>query len=107
MKQKALALLAIAACSFAFSASAAEDKDVKLTGKITCAKCDLGVADSCATVIVVKEKDKEVTYYFDAAAHKKNHGATCKAAKDGTVTGTVKKDGDKMVVTVKELEYKK
>ena len=107
LRRSALSLIAIAACSFVFSVSAADEKEVKLTGKITCAKCDLGVADSCATVIVVKEKDKDVTYYFDAASHKKNHGPICKAAKDGTVTGTVKKDGDKMVVTVKELEYKK
>jgi hypothetical protein len=30
----------------------------------------------------------------------------CKEAKDGTVTGTVKKDGDKMVVTVSKVEFK-
>jgi hypothetical protein len=79
----------------------------KLEGKITCNKCDLGKSEGCETVIVVKDGDKEVTYIFDKAAHKKYHDDTCKAGKAGTVKGEVKKDGDKMIVTVKELEYKK
>jgi len=29
-----------------------------------CAKCDLDVETKCATVIKVKEKDKDVIYYF-------------------------------------------
>ncbi|QVL34667.1 hypothetical protein KIH39_12390 [Telmatocola sphagniphila] len=104
----ALSLVAIALCSLSFNAMAADDpKEVKLVGKVTCAKCDLGKETSCQTVIVVKEKDKEVVYYFDKDGHKKFHGDTCTAPKEGTVKGTVKKEGDKMVVTVKELEYKK
>jgi len=91
------------------AASPAADKDepkaTKLEGKITCAKCDLGKATSCATVIVVKEKDKEVVYWFDADAHKKYHGKVCTEPHKGTVQGTIKKDGDKMVVTVKELKF--
>ncbi len=77
-----------------------------LKGTITCAKCDLAVADSCATVIKVKEGDKDVVYYFDPAGHKKYHGNICKEAKEGTVTGTVSKDGDKMIVKVTKVEYK-
>jgi hypothetical protein len=84
-----------------------EKKQVKLEGKITCGKCDLGVDKACATVIVAKnKKGKEITYYFDAASHKKYHGDICEEGKPGTVTGTVAKDGKKMVVTVKELKYK-
>ncbi len=107
IRQTVLAMMAVALCSLVFPALAADDKEVKLEGKITCAKCDLGVTKTCETVIVVKEKDKDVTYYFDAAGHKKYHGETCSNPQQGTVKGTVKKEGDKMVVTVKELEYKK
>jgi uncharacterized protein DUF6370 len=84
----------------------ADEKEKTLKGTITCAKCDLGVAKACATVIKVKDGDKDVVYYFDSAAHKKYHGDTCKEAKEGTVTGTVSKSGDKMMVKVSKLEYK-
>lgn len=72
-------------------------------GKITCPKCDLGESDKCATIIKVKDK----IYWFDADSNKKYHKDICSAGKDGKVTGTVKKDGDKMVISVTKLEYKK
>ena len=58
-----------------------------------------------ATVIVVKDNGKETVYYFDKESGKKNHKAICTEAKKGTVKGTVKKEGDKMVVTVKEIKF--
>jgi hypothetical protein len=108
-----LGVLALAFCTLTSGVRAEEKKadEKKLTGSVTCAKCDLGEAKGCATVIVVTEKkdgkDVKTTYYFDKTAHGKYHGDTCKASKEGTVKGEVKKDGDKMVVTVKDLEYKK
>ncbi|MSR54792.1 MAG: hypothetical protein EXS09_16110 [Gemmataceae bacterium] len=78
-------------------------KEVTLEGKITCPKCDLGEADKCATVIKVKDK----LYWFDTASNKKYHAEICKAAAEGKVVGTVKKDGDKMVISVTKLEFKK
>jgi hypothetical protein len=95
-------VVAVAVLVLAGAPLLAEEKEQKLEGKITCAKCDLGVEDSCQTVIKVGEK----VYYFDKEAHKKHHAKVCKEPKDGTVTGTVKKDGDKMVVTVKNVEFK-
>lgn len=80
----------------------AEDKKETIKGKITCAKCDLGIEKKCAIVV----KSGEKVYYFDAAAHKKNHGTYCQTSKEGEVTGTVKKDGDKMVITVEKLTTK-
>jgi hypothetical protein len=82
-------------------------KEVTLKGKITCAKCDLGVTKSCATVIVVKKDNKDVVYYFDKAGHKKNHSTICQAGMDGSVTGVVSKEGDKEIITVKEVKFKK
>ena|SRR5215218_4743860 len=84
-----------------------EAKEVTLEGTITCPKCDLGIADKCATVIKLKEKDKDVIYTFDADSNKKYHGDICKAPKEGKVTGKVTKDGDKMFIAVTKLEYKK
>jgi hypothetical protein len=84
----------------------AADKEVKLTGTICCSKCELKMTDKCHTVIKVKEKGKDVIYWFDEAGNKKNHASICQEAKEGTVTGTVKKQGDKMIVTVKKVEFK-
>jgi hypothetical protein len=98
-------LLGIVVCAFAVSVQADEEK--KLEGTITCAKCDLKESEKCHNVIVVKEGDKKVVYWFDAKSKTKQHKEVCTEAKEGTVTGTVAKDGDKMVVTVKTLEFKK
>lgn len=91
--------------AFLGSASAQEGKEVTLTGKITCAKCDLGVEKKCATVIQVKKGEKEVLYYFDKASNKKYHGDICKEAKNGSVTGKVTKEGDKRMIAVESLKY--
>lgn len=84
----------------------AADKEVKLTGTVCCAKCELKMSENCHTVIKVKEKGKDVIYWFDTAGSKKYHKEICTETKEGTVTGTVKKDGDKMVITVKDVEFK-
>ena len=81
-------------------------KEVTLEGKITCAKCDLGVEKACATVIVAKEDGKDVTYYFDKASHGKNHKEICKEAKEGKVTGTVSEKDGKKIITVSKVEFK-
>ena len=80
----------------------AADKEVTLKGTITCAKCDLKVAKKCETVIKAKEGDKEVVYYFDAKSHKDNHGQICQGGKEGSVTGTVKEEKGKKVITPKK-----
>lgn len=81
-------------------------KEVTLEGKITCAKCDLGKESSCMTVIVVKDGDKEVVYYFDKESHKKNHSQVCKEAKEGSVKGKTSEKGGKKTVTVTKVEFK-
>jgi hypothetical protein len=101
-------VLGLAAIAFVSAPAIAEEKEkdakeVTLEGTITCPKCDLGDSDKCFTVIKVKDK----IYWFDADSNKKYHGDICKAGKDGKVTGKVKKDGDKMVITVTKLEFKK
>ena len=85
----------------------AQTKDVKLTGKITCAKCDLKIEKNCATVIVVKEGGKDVLYYFDEKSHKANHDAVCHTGKQGTVTGTVSEKAGKKYITVTQVAFNK
>src|SRR5438093_627348 len=82
-----------------------DKKEVVLKGLIACNKCELGKSAHCETVIVVKEDKKDVVYYFDAAAHKKNHGGICEAGKKGTVEGVIGKDGDKKTITVKKITF--
>jgi len=83
-----------------------KDEVVKLKGKITCAKCDLGKETECMTVIVAKNKDKkDVTYYFDKTNDKKYHEKICTEAKQGTVEGVVKTEGDKKIITVKKVTF--
>jgi hypothetical protein len=98
------ALFAVALLvAFVGAPAVAADKEETLKGTITCGKCDLKMADKCHTVIKVGEK----IYWFDAESSKKYHKEVCTEAKEGTVVGTVKKDGDKMVVTATKVEFKK
>ena len=101
-----LALLGLA-CVLTVGAQAGgkDKKEETLKGKITCAKCDLGVEKACATVIVTKREKKDVTIYFDTASNKKYHGDICTEAKAGSVTGSVKTEGKKLIIAVKELTY--
>ena len=87
----------------------AADKEVTLTGKIMCAKCELGEGDNCQTLIKVKEKGKDVVYLFkDKGAKETYHETVCGGGQqDGKVTGVVSvKDGKKWIAP-KKVEYAK
>ena len=100
-------VLGIAVCAFCISARAADEKEVKLEGDICCGKCELKKSAECAVTIVVKKDGKETVYWLDDKTSKKYHPDVCQEVKKGTVTGTVKKDGDKMIITDSKLEYAK
>ncbi len=103
-----LGLLALTFSVSAFSASAvlAADKEQTLTGDIVCGKCELKESKACAVAIVVDKDGKKSTYWFDKDSSKKYHGDVCTEVKPGTITGTVKKEGEKNIVTVSKLTYK-
>ena len=104
----ALVCAALLLASGTNNAGEKDKKDVVLKGKITCAKCDLGVATECQTVIVVTGKDKkDITYWFDKKGHGKFHDDICANSKNGAVTGTVTDANKKKTVTVKKVEYDK
>ena len=81
------------------------EKKVTLKGSITCAKCDLKLADKCATVIKVEKDGKDTVYYFDTASNKKYHAKICTTPMDGTVSGTVTEKDGKKTVKVTKLEF--
>lgn len=99
-------LLAAIALLTVIGLTQAQDKEVTLKGKITCARCELKKEKACATVIVVKENGKDVVYYFDKEAHKKYHGDICKESKEGEATGTVTKDGARLVIKASKVTFK-
>jgi hypothetical protein len=85
----------------------AEDKkgEQTLKGTITCAKCDLKVADKCATVIKVTKDGKDTVYYLDDKSAKDNHKKICNTPSKGTVTGTVSEKDGKKTVKVSKIEF--
>jgi hypothetical protein len=87
----------------------AQEKEVSLKGTILCAKCALKEAKTCTTAIVVKEGEKEVTYYFKDKGNKESyHEEVCGGArKEGTVTGTVSEKDGKKWITPTKVEYAK
>ena len=84
--------------------TAQEKKDKKATtleGKLVCTKCKLSETDKCGNALIVKEGDKEITYYLqDKGKAEKYH--KCSGEKDATVTGVVsEKDGKKIISNAK------
>jgi hypothetical protein len=106
-------VLGVAVCAFTAPAArtVAADKDdakeVKLEGTICCGKCELKEVEKCAVTIVSEKGGKKTTYWFDEKSSKKYHGDICQTPTKGSVTGTVKKDGDKMMITVTDLKFAK
>ena len=102
----AVALAFVFAVVIGVRAEEKKDNEVKLSGKITCSKCECKKTAECHTVIVVKKGDKVTLYYFDDAANKKYHKGICKKGKPGSVTGKVSEEDGKKIITVSKLEYK-
>ena len=101
-------VLSLVALSFLVLGLKAEDKkEVTLKGEIMCAKCELKEAKKCQTVIVVKEDDKDVTYYFkDKGTKEEYHEAVCGGGrKEGSVKGTVSEKDGKKWITPSKVEY--
>ena len=104
------ALAAAAALGTAWTATADDKKETKLTGTLVCGKCQLKQTPKCSNVLQVKEGDKTVNYFLDDKGNgEAYHEGVCGGDKvEGvTVTGTVtEKDGKKYVKPTK-VETKK
>lgn len=100
-------VLAVAAAACLQANAEQADKETTLKGNVTCAKCELKKEPKCTTVIVVKEKDKDVIYYFDADSHKTYHDDICTKGKKGSVTGTVSEKDGKKIIKASKVVYDK
>ena len=88
-------------------AQADDKKETTLKGEVCCANCELKKQASCNAVIVVKDGDKEVIYYFDSESQKKYGEECCKEKKMAKVTGTTAEKDGKKWITVTKVEYEK
>ncbi len=104
-----LALLAGSTLAVAAEDKPAATKEVTLEGTIQCAKCSLKQAKECTNAIVVKEGEKNVTYFFaDKGNGESYHEMVCGGGKEqGTVTGKVAEKDGKMWITPTKVAYKK
>lgn len=104
------ALTAAAVLGAAWTATADDKKESKLTGTLVCGKCMLKQTPKCSNVLQVKEGDKVVNYFLDDKGNgEAYHEGVCGGEKvEGvTVTGTVtEKDGKKFIKPTK-VETKK
>jgi hypothetical protein len=73
---------------------------VTLQGDLTCAKCGLHEASSCQSVLVVKEDGRDTKYYLAKnAVAAAEHEKVCGGSVPATVTGTVRDEGGRKVLT--------
>jgi hypothetical protein len=107
MKNSLKFAVAAALAFSTFSLSAADGKDVKLSGEGKCAKCALKEAKECQNVVQVKNGDKTTTYYLKGDVSQKFHKNLCGDTAKINVEGNCVKDGEKLVVTVAKIELAK
>lgn len=107
MRVLSTAFVSLALAAVLTLSAISQTKEMQLTGKITCAMCDLKIEKECTTVIVTKEGGKDVVYYLDEKSGKANHEAICQVGKEGTVTGIISEKGGKRIITATKVEFKK
>lgn len=99
-------ILSLSAIVFA-TALTASAEELTLSGKATCAKCDLKTADKCTDVLQVTKDGKTTTYMLTVDKDKAFHKQICSEAKNATVTGTVSEKDGKKFIAVSKFEAKK
>jgi uncharacterized membrane protein len=105
-----LAVLAVLVLGLATLASAGDEKQVVVTGKVMCAKCSLKKADAteCQNVLVAKGAgDTMVEYYLVKNEVTEAFGHKCTGEKAAAVAGTVEEKDGKMWLTAKKIEEPK
>lgn len=94
-------------CALALVGFVRADDEKTFDGKVCCAKCELGKETKCATVVAVKDGDKEVMYYFDKDSNKKfPHKDYCQGSTEAKVTGKITEKDGKKWITVTKIEKK-
>jgi Family of unknown function (DUF6370) len=110
--RKFLMLLAVGVLCSSLGLLRADDsgKTITIKGDGLCAKCALKDKDAkkCRNAVIVTKDGKKITYYLSGKLSDEVHKSMgfCSATKDEPVkvevTGTCKKDGDKLVLTPTE-----
>ena len=84
--------------------------EITKTGEGKCAKCSLKETDACQNVVVVEEDGKTVSYYLapnkTSKDYHKSSGICSKTVKT-TVTGELKEEDGKKVITASKVEKAK
>ena len=102
MKKYIITLLAGLAIAGATTLAQADDsKETTITGSMVCGKCTLHETKSCQNVVQVTENGATVNYYLKHNDVSKGaHEAVCHGDSEKvTVTGTVKEEDGKKVLT--------
>jgi hypothetical protein len=105
-------VLAVAAITLAGLGNAsAEDKKAEkktLEGTLTCTKCALKETKACGHALIVKEGDKNVTYYLvDKGGKEPYHKNCCQEDVPAKVTGKVSEKDGKKTIEDPKVEVKK
>lgn len=117
--KKLIATLATIAVAFTMTTGAfadekkADKKEATVKGKAVCAHCNLGLGDSCATVIQTTKKGKDgkevkQVYWLtdNEAAQKLGKGTGQTVVAKGTVKKEGKKDAAKLMLTASSIVEK-
>jgi hypothetical protein len=96
--------LSLIAGLIAVASITASAEEVTLSGKATCAKCDLKKADKCESVLQVEKDGKTITYYLEGKPVSAFHKEVCSEAKAAKATGTVSEKDGKHILTVSKVE---
>lgn len=97
-------------------------KELTLKGELTCAKCGLHEGGACQNVLLVPAADKAsggaggagaapaagkaVKYYLEKnAVAEANHEKVCGGSVAATVTGRVRDDGGKKIITPSAVKF--
>ena len=108
MNIKSLITLFAAGLFTAAVALAADPAPVTLVGAGQCAKCSLGLTDTCQNVVVVTKDGKDQIYFLTQNdLSQKFHDNICTETKQIKVVGTVKEVAGKMEITPTSIELVK
>lgn len=105
---KKLTTILFLASMLALPSLRAADKEETITGEGQCAKCSLKMTDQCQNAIKVEKDGKSMVYLLAPNdVSKKFHKNICSDKAKITAHGTVKKEGDKMILTPTKIEMAK
>jgi hypothetical protein len=97
-------LLMICLLSFPGLSEEIKEKEITLRGEGLCAKCELKQTQTCQNALRLLEGNKTIIYYLEQNPLSRNfHKYICAAPKRIVVTGTVREEKGKRIITATKL----